>query len=455
MPTADQATCKRELLIEVPPEVVREEVEKIAHEFQKRARVPGFRPGKTPLSLVKQRFRDEIRDEAVQHLVSEFFGKRVREDQLELVESPGISDVSLDLDADSTLRFKASFEVMPSFELDDYAGLRVEVPEPEVSDEDVESELKKLQENQATFVPVEDRALEDHDFASISFEGRPKEAAAAEPSGEGEEGAAGEKAQKKGGPVKLDDVLCEIAGENTFPEFTENLRGARPGEQRTFEVTYPEDFDNRQLAGQTLVYDVRVNSIKKKQMPEMTDDFARDLGDFRSIEEVRNSIRQQILGQRQHAGEHEAKDKLMNQLINRHDFPVPETLVEKQLRTRMERTVRQITSQGVDPSKVNIDWGRVRESHREGAIRDVKASLILERIADKEQIEVSEQETQREIEQLVRQMRPKDAAAVRERLTRPGAADGIKSRLRNDKALDLVYRQAEKTAAPVRIEPSS
>lgn len=445
MPTADEATCRRELTIEVPADVVHQEAEKVAQTFQRRARVPGFRPGKTPLSLIRQRFRDEIREEVIQHLVPEYFQKRVSDERLEPVQSPDITDVHLHLEVDEPLTFKAAFEVMPQFELLAYEGLAVEVPDSTVTGEDVEAELKKLQESQATFEPVGDRPLQDGDFASISFEGRP--APADQTGGEPEKAPA-----KTGQPVKVNDVLCEIGGENTLPAFTENLRGASPGEERTFPVSYPGDFDNRQLAGQTLQYTVKVDGVKQKRVPELNDDFARDLGEFKSVEEVRAKLREQLGEARLRHAEQEAKDRLLERLVDMHDFCVPEALVKKQLQTRMERTVRQLASQGVDLKKVTLDWSKIQESHRQGAVRDVEAELLLEQIAGKESIEITPEEVQREIERLVQQVNAREAGSVRDRLTRPEAADNMKHRLRNEKALDRVYQKANRSTGPARTQ---
>jgi len=445
----DEATCKRELLIEVPAEAVREEAEKVAHDFQRQARVPGFRPGKTPLSLVKQRFREEIREEVLHHLVPRHFQKRAAEEHMEPVESPDITEVHLNIEKDEPMTFKAAFEVMPSFELQPYDGLAVEVDDPTVTDADLEAELRKVQESHATFEPVTDRPLADGDFANISFEGRP--AAAGEAAGS----EAPQASKGPSRPVKVDDVLCEIGGTTTLPAFSENLRGALSGEERAFTVTYPADFDNPQLAGQTLQYTVKVEGVKRKQVPELNDDFARDLGDFKSLEEVRARLREQLEEARRHKSDSDARDKLLSQLVDMHGFPVPDTLVEKQLQARMERTIRQLSSQGLDPRKMNLDWSKVRESHRQGAARDVKAELLMDRIAEKEGIEVTREEIDREIEQLVRQVNAREAASLRDRLTRPEAADNMKHRLRSDKALGSVYAKARRSTSSPRTDSPS
>ena len=464
MGTAETDTCKRERAIEVPAETVQREVERVTLVFQRRARVPGFRPGKTPVSLIRQRFREDIRKEVLQNLVPEYFRRRLEEEKLEAVAGPQIDDVHLELEATEPLRFKAVFEVMPSFELKDYTGLEVEVEEPAVSEEEVEAALKQLQEQEATFAPVEDRPLQDGDFAVVSMEGKPapgegeKKEGSVGPSGSE---AGGEKKQRPvgsaksgvgGGAVKVDDLLCEIGGADTLPAFTENLRGATPGEERTFPVSYPADFSDQRLAGRTLLYTVRVNAVKQKQVPELNDDFARDLGNFTSLEEVRADIRRNLLEQKRRRAEHEAKERLLERLVELHPFPVPDSLVDKQVQSRMERAVRQLAGQGVNPARVNLDWARLRSSQREGALRDVRTGLILERIAEREQIQVSEEEMEQEIERLVRQASRGKDAAIRARLTTEAVADRIKSRLRTDKALDFVYRQAKKIAGPAGAE---
>lgn len=434
-------TCKRELIIEVPADAVRREAERVTQTFQQRARVPGFRPGKTPASVVRQRFLEEIKHEVLRSLAAEHLRLRLREENLEPVNTPEIEDAQLELEGDEPLRFKAVFEVMPAFEMKDYTGLQVEEAEATVSEEEIETALKEIQEEQATYTPVEDRPLRDGDFAAISFQGKP---ISQEPEKKPED--SGPQAGKKPAAemVKVNDVLCEIGGAGTVAEFTENLRGVLPGEEKTFPVKYPEDFSDRRLAGRALLYTVKVNAIKEKQVPELNDEFARDLGSFKSLEEVRVEIRQKLLEQKRSQAERDAKQKLLDRLVEMHDFPVPDSLVEKQIKSRMDRTTRQLAAQGVDPVRLNLDWGRVRSSHREAAIRDVKAGLMLERIAEREGIEVTQQEIERETEQLVRQIGGKDPAAARARLTRQGVADTIKSRLRNDKTLDFVYRKAER-----------
>ena len=446
--TANPDTCKRELLIEVPAEAVEREVERAIQYFQRHARVPGFRPGKTPAGLVRQRFRAEIREEVVRKLAAQYFKNRVEEEKLEPVTPPEIEDLHLEIDGKEPMRFKAVFEALPSFELKDYTGLEVEEAEATVSEEEIEEALQKLQEEQATYTAVEDRPLVDGDVAAISLEGKP-----APPQGRSAGDEAGAKPRPAPGePVKVNDLLCHLAAPGTLPEFTENLRGLAPGEGKSFPVSYSDDYSDQRLAGRTFVYTVRVNAVKQKQVPELNDEFARDVG-FTSLEQLRADIRQKLLEQRRRQAEREAKEKLLDRLLELHDFPVPQTLVERQLRSRMERTARQLSARGLNPARMELDWGRVRSSHREGAERDVRADVIIDRIAEREGLQVSEAEVQRETEELVRQLGGRDPAAVRARLARQGVADTIKHRLRTDKTLEFLYRNASRI--PVRPGPQA
>jgi trigger factor len=434
--TTNLESCKRELAIEVPAEDVAREVERATQYFQQHARVAGFRPGKTPAGLVRQRFRKEIREEVVERLASEHFRRKVAEENLHPVTAPEIQDLEVDLEGKEPMRFKATFEALPEFELKDYTGLEIEQPDATVSEEEVAEALRQLQQEQTTYAAVEDRPLRDGDVAAVSIEGQPmkgKDAA---------DDAAGKKSKPAGGEtVKVNDLLCEIGGADTLPAFSENLRGMSPGEEKTFPVSYPDEYADGRLAGRTLQYSVRVNGVKQKQVPELDDDFAKELS-FNTIEEARQDVRQKLQEQKRRRAEREARDKLVDRLLDLHSFPLPDSLVERQLQSRMERTVRQLAARGVNPAKLQVDWSQVRSSQREAALRDVKADILLDRIAEREDIQVSNEEVERETEQLARQLGGKDPAAARARLTRQPAADRIKERLRDEKTVDFLYSKA-------------
>jgi trigger factor len=240
----------------------------------------------------------------------------------------------------------------------------------------------------------------------------------------------------------MDDVLVEIGGKNTMPEFTENLRGANPGDERSFDVHYPDDFSDERLRGKTFAYKVKVNAIKQKSLPELNDDFAKELGEFTSLDEVRKRIREGMEHDRKHEAEREAKDKLLAELVRRNDFEVPEALVEHQIDLRLDRGLRALAAQGMRQEDMKkMDFGRLRAGQRDQAVQEVKASLLLEKIADTENIQVGDEEIDREVEALAKQTN-QAADDIRARLTRDGALDRIRNRIRNEKALDFLYSQS-------------
>jgi len=264
-PTQTKDNCKRELQVEVPAEVVARETDTLMQRYQKLARLPGFRRGRVPPGLIRQRFAEDIKTDIVENLVPRYFREEAEKQGLHPVSQPRITD--LHIQEGEPLRFKASFEILPEIEVSGYKELRVEKPDTTVSEQEVEDALKNLREQHASFTPVEGRALADGDFAQVSFNGVPKEP--------------GSK------PVHVDEVMVEIAGSNTMPEFTQNLRGLSSGDERTFDVTYPQEFSEERLAGKTFTYTVKVHGIKQKHLPELNDEFAKQVGEFASLEELR------------------------------------------------------------------------------------------------------------------------------------------------------------------------
>ncbi len=419
-PTETKESTKREIAVEVPAEQVQRETEALIQKYQKLARLPGFRKGHVPPSIIRQRFSEEIKTEVVEALVPRYFRQEAEKQGLVPVSQPRVTD--LHIHDGEPLRFKASFEVLPEIKVEGYKELRSDKPVIEITDEEVQAALNHLQEQHATFDAIEGRALADGDFAQVALDGRPKE-------GEGQ-------------PMHMDDVLVEIGGKNTMPEFTEHLRGASAGEEKVFEVKYPEDSNDQRLRGKTFDYTVKVLSLKKKNLPELNDAFAKELGDFTGIEDVKKRVRENMEAEKKHTAEHEAKDKLVAELVKRNDFEVPEAMVDRQIDVRLERGLRALASQGMRAEDMKkMDLNRLRAGQRDQAVQEVKASLLLDRIADLENVEVSDAEIDHEIEALALQTK-QTSEAVRARLTRDGALDRIRNRIRNEKTLNFLYHQS-------------
>jgi len=419
-PTDTKSSTRREIQVEVPAAEVTRETEALIQKYQKLARLPGFRRGHVPASIIRQRFAEDIKSDVVEALVPKYFREEAERQGLIPVSQPRVTD--LHVHDGEPLRFKAAFEVMPDIHVDGYKELRAEKNEVAISDEQVEESLAGLREQRATFGSVEGRPLADGDFAQVSLDGQPKD-------GEGK-------------PVHMDEILVEIAGKNTMPEFTENLRGANAGEERTFEVKYPEDSSDKRLAGKTFTYNVKVLGVKEKSLPELNDDFAKELGEFTSVADVRKRIREGMEQEQKHNAEREAKDKLVTELVKRNDFEVPEALVERQIDLRLERGLRALAAQGMRAEDIKkMDFGRLRAGQRDQALQEVKASLLLDKIAEAEKIEVTDAEIDREIDALAQQSK-QTPEEIRSRLTRDGAVDRIRNRIRSEKTLDFLYHQS-------------
>jgi len=417
---AKESTTKREIQVEIPAVEVARQTESLIQKYQKMARLPGFRRGHVPASIIRQRFSEEIKTDVVEALIPRYFRQETERLGMNPVSQPRVTD--LHLHDGEPLRFKAAFEVLPEVKVEGYKELRADKPEIAVSDADVDHALNDLREQQASFNDIEGRPLADGDFAQVSLDGTPKE-------GEGQ-------------PVHMDEVLVEVAGKNTMPEFTENLRGATVGEERSFDVHYPEDAQDKRLAGKTFSYTVKVHALKQKSLPELNEGFAKSLGEFATVDEVKKRIRENIEAEGRHKAEHEAKDKLVAELVRRNEFEVPEALVERQIDIRLERGLRALAAQGLTAEQMKkMDLPRLRAGQRDQAIHDVKSSLLLEKVADEENIQVSDEEVNQEVESLAKQTK-QTSEAVRARLTRDGGLDKIRTRIRSEKTLDFLYHQS-------------
>jgi len=417
----ESPTCKRELIIEVPPDAVAKESEQITSQYARVARIPGFRPGKAPRALVGKRYREEIRGEIVQTLIPRYFEDRLREEKLHLAGEPHFDD--LKFDEGQPIRAKATFEVYPEFELKDYKGLEVEMPPATVSDADLDQAIDHLRERNATFEVVDDRPAAEGDYVLVNYRGQNVQNAEAE-------------------PIEAKEGLIQLGGERTVPGFTENLTGVRTGETREFDVQYKEDFPRKSLAGQTLRYRVEVQGIKKKAVPPADDEFAKSVSDFPTLGELRDKVRADLEAQKQKSAENAARQALVEKLAASYSFPVPEALVDDRLRRRLERFAQSLAAQGIDPEAAQIDWRALRDEMRTDAEKDVREALVLDAVATAEDITVTPDELDETVRELAEGLR-ETPAALKSRLTRDGELDKLESSRRNLKALDFIYRNAK------------
>lgn len=416
--------CKHALEINIPADAVNAESAKVELNVQAKAHLKGFRPGKAPISVIRKNFAAEIRQEVLEKLIPQFIERECEKEGLRVVSRPEVKDLHWHDGGD--VHFKTEFEVAPEFDLKDVRGLKVTYAEPQVTDEDVDGRISDIRESRAEFVNVDPRPAQDGDHCLVDLESI---------------------AGLEGAPMKQDEINIEIGGKDTMPAFTDALRGAMPGDEREAEVTYPENYAAERLSGKTVKFKVTLKTIRLKELPELNDEFAKDLGDFQTMEELREEVRKSIFREREYMAQTEAKNALVEKLIDLHEFPVPEAYVDNQLESNLENQLRSLASQGADVQKLakSIDWDKYKESQGEKALRDVRGSLVLGKIAESESIHPTQDEVDTEVNRIARQQR-EPVAAVRMKLEKDGTLNRIANRIRTDKVLNFLFEHAVKEA---------
>ena len=414
--------CKHSLEISIPVDVVESETSRVVDDIQKRAKLQGFRPGKAPANLIRKQFAGDIRQKVLENLIPVHLQKQLDAENLNAVDTPEISDVHFHDFA--PLKFKATFEVFPEVALGEYNNVEVPYQDPEVTEEDIAKRIDEIREQKAQYINIDPRPVVDGDFAVVSLESL--------------DGVVGE-------PVKTDEMVLEIGAKETFEAFTENIRGLTPGDEKDFEVVYPADYGSEKLAGKTVKFHAVLKGLRRKELPELDDEFAQELGDYRTVDELKEAVRKAIFSQRQNEAQQDAKNQIVDKLVDAHDFPVPEAFVERQIKNRVEQRLRAMAEQGIDPRKLQLDWDKLKESQREKAVREVKASILLGKVSERESIRATRDEVDGEVEKAARQLR-KPVAAVHMEFEKDGTLGRIASHIQTDKTLNYLFEHARKTA---------
>jgi len=420
----DISDVKKKLVIEIPTDVADAEFRRVSDEYRRYARLPGFRPGKAPMPLVKRRFAGDIKDEVVKALVPKAYQTALEEQSVEPLDSPTLEE--LKVEEGQAVTFEAHFEVRPRIELPEYKGLEVRVEKKAVTDEDLDAQFEQLREQHAQLVPVEDRPAGAGDHVQIDLTGR-----YLDPEG-----------NETGEALAEENVVVRVGDEDTHAAFSENVAGMNIGEEKTFEADYPEDYPEKKLAGRRVRFTVEVTDIRRRELPELNDEFAKDLGEFESLEDVRQRIRKDLEAKAEQAHAGEIRKALTNKLIAATSFEVPEVLVEARVKERLEGLAGRIMSQGIDPSRSNIDWRSVREEMRKDTVDEIRGRLILDAVSEAEGFEVSQEELQAEIEQLSQSLE-QPVEKVVQYLQKDEGMKGVRENLLRRKALAKVVETAK------------
>jgi trigger factor len=424
-PTLNPAVT-REVEVEAPAEEVDKAFRSVLKKYQKLARIPGFRPGKVPETVLRNRFGSSLREEVVEAVLPQHFREAIAKQNLRPVSQPQVTD--LQLEEGKPLKFKAIFEVLPEVSVDGYQSVTVEKPDTALTGDEFDAELNRIRDAHSTMEPVtEDRGLVNGYWAQISFKGQLQ----------------GETAEDEPveAPIGSQDASVEIGGADTVEAFSDALRSAKPGQELKFEVTYPAEFAQKRLAGKTVAYDVEVKGIRRKVQPALDDQFAKELGDYQSLDEFKEKLREHLASDKRHRILTDTRNRLVDALVARYDFPVPESLVQNQIDTRLERGLRALAAQGMSTEDMRkMDFDRLREAQHESAMNEVKGTIVLDRIADAENLQVSDDEVERELQLISLQTR-EPLETLRERLTREGNLARIREQLRREKTGNLLVER--------------
>jgi trigger factor len=413
----DVSPVKKIVEVEIPADLIAAESQRVTADFSRQARIPGFRPGKVPAGVVRTRFAKEIQEQVMERLLPLTFHDAIADKGLEIVGEPHLQHMDTFIEG-APVKYKAEFEVKPTFELGEYRGLAIDDPKIEVGDSDIGAMIDRIREQASAYRPVDDRGLEEGDFAMIEMT----------TSGEGVD------PDTRGGHFRLGE-------ETPMPELHDALRGKMPGESVSFEKTYPEDAQNESFRGKTIHHDVTLKEIRVQEKPEVTDEFAQSSGGWESVDQMREAIAADIRKHRELEARRLKQNQIGELLLAAHEMEVPETLVDEELGKSLQNYARFLASQGVDIEQAQIDWRKMRDEFQPEAVKRVKRSLILEQIARKENLIVSDVEVDAEIRRAAKEA-DRDFAEVKHRIKHDGGYEALRMSLSQERALDLVLREA-------------
>jgi trigger factor len=414
---ADVNETRKTVRVEIPTDVVDGEIDRIARDYARRARIPGFRPGKAPARVVKQRFKEQILHDVLHDLVPRAVDDALRERGVEAVDTPDVRDVNIE--EGQPLTFTASFDTLPPFDPGDFSTVLLRRPKVGIDDEAVGGALQRLRDRAARFEPVEGRGVDHGDSVTMDLTRR----------------------DAGGNPDSHSDVSIDLGAKANPPGFDEQLLGLEPGATKEFTIRFSQDYPIGELAGTEVSYTVHVKAIKRRVLPELDDEFAKDLGEFDTLDALRTRVREDLEHEARHAADREVRAELMKELAKRLPFEVPDSLLQREMDRRVEEFARRLMDQRIDPRQAGIDWQAFRDSQRDVAREAIAAALVLDEITRREQLAVSDEELEQEIARYAERS-GRTPAAVRAALEKEGGLTRVAAGLRREKSIDFVMSRA-------------
>ena len=416
---ADLTETKKTVAVEIPSDIVDAQIERVARSYSRQARIPGFRQGKVPPTLIKKRFREQILHDVAHDLIPRAIDEALRERGLEPVDTPDVKDVQLD--EGQALKFTATFETLPPIDPGPLDAISLRRPAVTLEEDAVEKTLTQLQTRAARFEPVEGRGVGEGDTVTLDVDRTDLHA-------------------DKGGHHH--DVVVEIGGKANPPGFDEQLMGLEAGAEKSFTIHYPQDYAVKEMANTEVGYSVKVKDVRKKVLPALDDEFAKDVGDFETLQALRDRVQQDLQREAEAEADRTLRGDLLKALSERITVDIPDSLVERELDRRTEEFARRLMDQNIDPRRANIDWDQFRDSQREASLDSVKSALVLDEISRRDNITVTEDDIEKDVAQYAERS-GLTAAAVRARLEKEGALSRLAAGLRREKTMDFVLSQAQ------------
>lgn len=419
----DVNETRRQLTVEIPVGDVESAIDRVTRDYAKSARLPGFRPGRVPPGVVRQRFRAQILHDVAHDLIPKSIDEVLSSKGVEPVDTPDVKDVVVE--EGKPLSFTATFDVVPDFDPGDFGDVQLRRQPVVVHDDAVQQTLERLRERAARYEPVEGGVAEGHTLV-IDLERRPTNA---------------------DGTVAPADthekVSIEMGAPANPPGFDAEVMGMAVGDSRTFTLTYPADYAVSEMAGTSVGYTVTLKELRRRVVPELDDEFAKDLGeDIDSIDALRGRVRADLEAESKDASDRQLRADLLKQVAKRLPFEVPAALVDREIDRRVEDFARRLMSQQIDPRRANIDWAAFRQGQREPALESVASALVLDQIARRDKVTVTDDDLEQELARYAERtgLTP---AAVRARLEQEDGLGRMQVGLRREQTVNAVLSRVQ------------
>jgi trigger factor len=409
----DISPVRKSLSIEVDADEVSRQTDELLKDYRRKARIPGFRKGKAPLAIIRAHFAKEAGEDVRERIISSSFLEATREKGLEPLGDPSLEDVSFE--EGRPLSFKTVFEVLPQIEPKGYRGIEVTRPVATVTDEEVRAALEELRRARTRFVTEEGREAAKGDVVYANVAGD----------------------RSDGESIERERVPIEVGGESTVEAFNEQLIGARAGSDLEFSVDYPDNFGSRELAGKRVDYRIHVEEVKRPEVPDLDDEFAKDVGDFEDLAELEAKIRSDLEERKKHDAEMAARQAVLDKVLIENPVVLPDVLVAREIRRRLEEIARNLILQGIDPEQADIDWEGVRKKQEEPARKSVHARLVLDAVARVEEIAVTREEIDERIAADAKRL-GETPQKLRARLQKHSGEEALSGQLVREKSLDYL-----------------